>query len=180
MGNPRESVETNAAHGRGTMRSSNGRAERSSLKARRRIRMGTPQARRRLLPRIHRHEYEPMVRTAKSPSGGRPGRVDDARSPSPNYDDPMTLQPAQIERLLEKQFGPNWRDVTITSPLGSFRLADWRDEIGWQPSALESRGLYQWPRRQSLPTRDLCDPVANARAALALFKARNDEEAPST
>lgn len=53
----------------------------------------------------------------------------------------------ELERLMERTFGPGWRDKVLVSPTGAFRLGDAFEECGLRdPSARpegRSYGLWQ-------------------------------------
>lgn len=57
----------------------------------------------------------------------------------------------ELEALLIKQYGPDFRDKVIVSPIVSFRLANSFEECGLQdpsrPEPTNSYGLWQFSTR---------------------------------
>lgn len=50
---------------------------------------------------------------------------------------------ARIEAMLERQFGPGWRELAIVAPLGVIWLRDLPDEAGPAPAEPRAHGLFQ-------------------------------------
>ena len=63
----------------------------------------------------------------------------------------MTAQ--ELEALMVKQYGPNWRDYSIVGPLGTFHLESVFEECGLRdpraPATALSYGLWQCASRAS-------------------------------
>jgi hypothetical protein len=79
---------------------------------------------------------------------------------------------AKIAALCEQTFGPNWKNMAIVSPLGTFRLADAPDEAGPDPDPPPTGpyGLFQMlpPRPPRLPA----TPAQQVAWGLAYVKGR--------